>query len=763
MTLARTLVLAGTAAAVLAGIAVFVAWRDGGTAPVRAQEYLYYDTFGNARYIEPDWAAGSQDALPYDVTLATAGATLEEGETAPCAPIGATVWFKWYADREGTLEISTAGSSFNTVLAVYTVDFSGDFLPSPPGARLRPIACDDDGAGQQSAVRFPLVQGQEYIIQVGGYAGATGDLRFRADCNPACPPPNDRFDYKHGIYVNAYQPVMRLAANTRAATLDPNEPRPCGNIGATVWYELYAYTNATIEIDTIGSDYDTVIAVYPQDYSGVPPAGLVANLCDDNGAGAGQARVRIERPTDRDYQAYWVQVGGANGAGGSLVINARCVPGCPPDNDNLQQHQYTDPGYGQEFQTAFATLEAGEPRPCGNIGATVWLLLQIYGDTTITIDTAGSDFDAVVAVYESTAPSPPPANFENIACAASSGGTAASVTFDAEGLHNYYVQLGGRGGATGTLRVETQCTPGPCPPYQDSPQRATELYLPYGLPYEESINTRGGTVQDGEALDCGDMGRTVWYRIYADPVGGDIVVDTTGSSFDTAIAWYRTASYNPSFDELERAGCEPGSAGQRARASIAVEPAAGFYYVQVGGRGGAGGDLRVSVNCVPACPPYNDNAANTQYLGPGSVYSLDTTGATVEEGETLPCGNIGRTVWFNVAGGVELDVRIDTAGSAFAPVIAVYRFQGVSPPGGVTEVECSTTGSLDLQTEDGYGYLVQVGGVDGAGGLLQVAMSCLTECPAFGGGGVIPVDTGGGASGAVRPPDTGSGGYLRAR
>ena len=762
MTLARTLALAGTAAAVLAGIAVFVAWRDGGPAPVRAQEYLYYDNFGNARYIEPDWSTGETDALPYDVALATAGATLEEGETAPCAPIGATVWFKWYADREGTLEISTAGSSFNTVLAVYTVDFSGDFLPSPPGARLRPIACDDDGAGQQSAVRFPLVQGQEYIIQVGGYAGATGDLRLRADCNPACPPPNDRFDYKHGIYVNAYQPVMRLAANTRAATLDPGEPRPCGNIGATVWYELYAYTNATIEIDTIGSDYDTVIAVYPQDYSGVPPAGLVANLCDDNGAGAGQARVRIERPTDRDYPAYWVQVGGANGAGGSLVINARCVPGCPPDNDNLQQHQYTDPGYGQEFQTAFATLEAGEPRPCGNIGATVWMLLQIYGDTTITIDTAGSDFDAVVAVYESTAPSPPPANFENIACDASSGGTAASVTFDAEGLHNYYVQLGGRGGATGTLRVETQCTPGPCPPYSDSPQRALDLYVPYGLPYEESINTRGGTVQDGEALDCGDMGRTVWYRIYADPVGGDIVVDTTGSSFDTAIAWYRTASYNPSFDELERAGCEPGSAGQRARASIAVEPAAGFYYVQVGGRGGAGGDLRVSVNCVPACPPYNDNAASAGYLGPNQGTTIDTTGATVEDGETLPCGNIGRTVWFNVAGNPGMKMRIDTGGSEFSTVIAIYRFEGFSPPGGVSEVECSTTGTLDLQTEDGYGYLVQVGGVDGAGGILQLTTLCFEACP-IGLGIPIPVDTGGGASGAVRPPDTGSGGYLRAR
>lgn len=81
-----------------------------------------------------------------------------------------SVWWQWTAPADGTLVLDTSGSSFDTVLAVY----SGSMLNS-----LQNRASDDDsGEGTASQVSLKVVRGEVYPITVDGYRGATGAVRL---------------------------------------------------------------------------------------------------------------------------------------------------------------------------------------------------------------------------------------------------------------------------------------------------------------------------------------------------------------------------------------------------------------------------------------------------------------------------------------------------------------------------------------------------------------------------------------------------------
>jgi hypothetical protein len=100
------------------------------------------------------------------------GATRETGEPnhSPDNNGGTkSVWYQWQAPATGTATITTAGSSFDTVLAVYTGSSVGS---------LTPIAKNDDNNDATSIVTFSATAGTTYRIAVDGYNndGAGGDV-----------------------------------------------------------------------------------------------------------------------------------------------------------------------------------------------------------------------------------------------------------------------------------------------------------------------------------------------------------------------------------------------------------------------------------------------------------------------------------------------------------------------------------------------------------------------------------------------------------
>ncbi len=83
---------------------------------------------------------------------------------------GASVWWKWVAPATGAVAVNTLGSSFQTLLAVYTgTSVSGLTLVG---------ANDNGGANATSAMAFAATSGTTYYLAVDGLDGATGTIQL---------------------------------------------------------------------------------------------------------------------------------------------------------------------------------------------------------------------------------------------------------------------------------------------------------------------------------------------------------------------------------------------------------------------------------------------------------------------------------------------------------------------------------------------------------------------------------------------------------
>jgi hypothetical protein len=111
-------------------------------------------------------AATPLTAATGSVTGSNADATKEYGEPKITSNRGGrSVWFTWTAPWSGTATLDTFGSSFNTLLGVFT----GDSVTT-----LTRVAGNDNYGGYQSRVGFSAVAGTTYRIAVDGYYGAFG-------------------------------------------------------------------------------------------------------------------------------------------------------------------------------------------------------------------------------------------------------------------------------------------------------------------------------------------------------------------------------------------------------------------------------------------------------------------------------------------------------------------------------------------------------------------------------------------------------------
>jgi hypothetical protein len=92
-------------------------------------------------------------------------ATLQAGEPAPAGSGGSSVWWTWTAPADGQVSLSTAGSSFDTRLDVYTGAAVGG---------LSAVAANDnaDTSTTSSSLRFQAAAGVTYRIAVSGVISA---------------------------------------------------------------------------------------------------------------------------------------------------------------------------------------------------------------------------------------------------------------------------------------------------------------------------------------------------------------------------------------------------------------------------------------------------------------------------------------------------------------------------------------------------------------------------------------------------------------
>jgi len=287
------------------------------------------------------------------VSGTTVGATHEAGEPAHVssgAGAAKSIWYRWTAPSDGTLELSTQGSSYDTLLAVY----SGSSLGG-----LTPLAGNDDSGagGVWSRVSLSVTSGTVYRIAVDGWNGNSGSVALSGAFTATTPPPpvdppppppdppttsppvNDDFANSTALDLQG------MTGTTVYSTHEVGEPEHVrSGIGAShsIWYRWTAPANGTLDLWTQGSSYDTLLAVY----SGSAVGSLTALAANDDYPGAGlSSRVSLAVASGTTYRiavdGYGRQAGAVNIAGVFAQISDPDPPPPPPDPD---PEDPTDPG-----------------------------------------------------------------------------------------------------------------------------------------------------------------------------------------------------------------------------------------------------------------------------------------------------------------------------------------------------------------------------------------------------------------------------------
>ena len=358
-------------------------------------------------------------------------ATTENGEPRHSNKrTGNTIWYRWRPEASGLATLSLQGSSFDTVMAVY----EGNSL-----TQLTEIESDDDRGGfSTSRLQFSAELGQDYMIAIGGFNGANGNILFSWE-----------------IDITQVVSFPRITIIPEYNTVSIGEP-----------YQLTTSISGNIE--------DVQLQWI---HNNIPIPGATGTTLDIATAQAGDAgvywiSVTVGDTTDRTKYAHMtVNVPRRGKIIRELVLVQKFADLFFNVLDLNPQPQFQPQLFGSIFQSRAASLatgftgaqifntfgavkEAGEPDHCGIAGgASQWFAYQSPTDGELTISTDGSDFDTVMGVYTSTGSSF--GDLIEITCDNDSGadGLDSSVTFNASKDTIYYVAIDGVEAATGTVNL----------------------------------------------------------------------------------------------------------------------------------------------------------------------------------------------------------------------------------------------------------------------------------------------------------------------
>ena len=324
-------------------------------AAIYAGEYDGHDlTIWNVLAIPPnDKCSGAiilSDGVSY--TMDTAGATSADDPIIDCAPgFKKGVWFKVAPATSGGIQVSTSGSGYETALAIY----------SGACGSLSEIACGDDD------IIIVGEAGATYYIQAGGYSSTGGMLRVTA--TSVNTPANDQCSGA----VTLSDGVPHAVNTINASSIGDPSPLCQDNFGKGVWYKIVPLVKGGISVDTFGSDFDTVLEVFPGSCGGV--LRLPGGCNDDAEAGIKTSRVVFDGTVGTTY---YILAGGYDGASGMLTVTAdfNNAPTAPtlinPENESanqgltptLQASAYFDPDGNAHTNSQWQIDDNGDFSSC---------------------------------------------------------------------------------------------------------------------------------------------------------------------------------------------------------------------------------------------------------------------------------------------------------------------------------------------------------------------------------------------------------------
>jgi len=259
-----------------------------------------------------------------------------------------SVWFRWRAHYNGAAEMTTDGSTLDTMMAVYT----GANVSS-----LTLVVRNNDPANsdkETSRVTFTAVSNTIYHIAVAGNLAGRGGVALNIN-----PEGNDLFT-NYVVLAGASGSTWGRNTTARRETGEPVPPGPRGT--NSVWFCGQVPLTGLLQFDTEGSNFDTLLAVYTG--SRITNLVLVAR---DNDSGTNRtSRLYFQAEAGTNY---WVAVDGVDGQSGFYRLNWG-APGPGPQFHSLRQL----PSGGKEIELWGLIGDRYRIETTGNFGTwTNWM------------------------------------------------------------------------------------------------------------------------------------------------------------------------------------------------------------------------------------------------------------------------------------------------------------------------------------------------------------------------------------------------------
>ena len=319
------------------------------------------------------------------------------------------------------------------------------------------------------------------------------------------------------------------------ATKEANEPSHAGNSGGrSVWYRWTPSSSGTAVIDTVGSGFDTLLAIYTG--TSVSNLSLVASNDDIQIDVNLQSRVTFNVTAGTTYR---IAIDGYAGANGALVLNWAVVSGAPA-NDAFNNSILLSGSFGTTNGTNInASKQSGEPIHAGNAGgSSIWYRWVAPASGQVTFNTLGSSFDTLLGVYTGS-------SVGGLTTISTNDDVSLSydqsqVTFATVAGTTYRIAVDGYNGEVGFVTMNwAQGSPA-----NDNFANAIVLSGTSGTTNGNNFNATMEAEEPNHADEIG--GHSVWFRWTA-PATGPVSFSTPSSALDTLLAVYTGTQVNNLF------------------------------------------------------------------------------------------------------------------------------------------------------------------------------------------------------------------------
>lgn len=340
--------------------------------------------------------------------------------------------------------------------------------------------------------------------------------------------PND--DFMNAYELTEAQP--KLTSSNLNATREINEPEHANKtVRKSLWYKIVPDTAGTVFVDTEGSEFDTLLAVYTG--TGLSSLNKIADN-DDYRDHSSYLSFNVQAG-----EIYHIAVDGYRGSCGKMVLNWRETPLSPPANDEFANASIIKIPDGQTVSyNSNAEKESGEPSHAGKAGGrSVWWEWTPDKAGTVSINTHGSDFDTVLAIYSGT-------DLNDLTLLAANDNDSASlnsrITANVRTGESYFIAVDGSSISESgqiVLNWDEDIIPAPG---NDDFLNAEEFSAdePNGNSGSSDGTNVNATREAGEPDHIYKSGgNSVWWKWTATQ-NGELFLDTEGSNFDTVLTVY---------------------------------------------------------------------------------------------------------------------------------------------------------------------------------------------------------------------------------